>query len=439
MMGVMYQISFSSSILIIFILFVRLLAAYKLPRKTFTLLWKIVLIRLLIPVSIRIPVPDIWTPVRRKVKLAGETLIPALLTGGVEGTEHSGEITSSKPSVAFILFAVWLVFTVMFLAIFLFTYIRSRMHVREALPSENEYARKWLSEQNIRRKIRILNFDRITSPMTIGIMQPKIILPKNMEMDKGRRLDYVLQHEMIHIKRFDIFWKMLSMLAACIHWYNPLVWLLYREFNKDIETACDERVIELFGPDAKPDYAYAIIQLMEKKPQAAFMYNGFGEKPVEKRIVSIMKLKKKTKTTMTISMIVILLSTMVFFNVVAIGAEDESLFLNDLTAFTEGENGKEHPKNLESRKYYPMNENGYTYGKMGEQPGISPDLVYVLLDNGRFGYVYSDEYLGSFNTNKNEWDMTKDTISTLSEQEINKSYNVYESDGETIIGTYGSN
>lgn len=437
MFAAVYQISLASSFLIIFILVLRLLSAFKLPRKTFTLLWKIVLIRLLLPVTIKIPMPDFLKVAEKKAVFVGHSLIPAVLSpAGTEVSQQSSDAVAGKPLGALVLFGVWFAVMVVLLAAFIITYIRSRMHVREALPSENEYARKWLAEQKLRRKIRILSFDRIMSPVTVGVFHPKIIIPKNMEADRGKRLDYVLQHEMTHIRRFDILWKLISMLTVCIHWYNPLVWVMYRQFNRDIEIACDEGVIEFIGTKEKPDYAYAIIQLMEKKPRMALLSNGFGENPVEERIISIMKLGKKTKTGMTISLVAILLSCMVFFNTVAIGAMDDRNYIIKLGALTVGETGNEHPNNIESRKYYPVNENGYTYGKFGEYPGINPDLIYVLQNDGKFGYVYADEYfqyIDAILTNQPSIDNTNLDKADLGNGKI---YNIYQDDGKTIIGTY---
>lgn len=428
-----FQMSFSSSILIVFILLLKAFSGYKLPRKTFTLLWKIVLIRLLIPVTIKIPVPDFWVTAKKNVNLTGNTLMNLALPGGTKGTEFQTGSGSYKYSGAYILVFIWIAVTILLLSLFLFKYIKSRRQVNEALPSENDYAMNWINSQNIRRPVRILTFDRIISPVTIGVLKPKIILPKNMEMDRGRRLEYVLSHEMVHIRRFDILWKLLSMIAVCFFWFNPLVWLMYKQFSQDIEMACDEKVIKLFGADAKPDYAYAIIQLMEKKPKISFMYSGFGEKPVEERIISIMKLGKTTKRSIVVSITVILMSTMVFFTTVAAGSGFGTYgFKTD----TEGENGTVHTKNPEATKYYPVNANGYTYGRYDNVNGngVMPDLISLSQEEGR--YVYADDYYKAVTGNRPD-PKTQDIGSyNKAQQETSAICNVYLSDGETIIGTY---
>lgn len=420
-----YRMSFSSSMLIVFILLLKVFSGYKLPRKTFTLLWKIVLVRLLIPVTIKIPIPDFLINTKEKVSMAGNTLMNLALSGGLEGTEYHAVSGSYRLSGAYILLAIWIAIAFILFCIFLFKYSMSRRQVNEALPSENDYANSWLSRQDMKRHVRILTFDRIESPVTVGVLNPRIILPKNMEMDRGKRLEYVLSHEMVHIKRFDIVWKLLSMIILCLNWFNPLVWLMYRQFNQDIEMACDEKVIKIYGNDAKPDYAYAIIQLMERKPNASLMYSGFGQKPVEERIKSIMKLGNPTKKSIAVSATVILMSTMAFFTTVAAGNEFGAF---DLPAAIGGETGTAHAKNAESVKYFPVNKNGYTYGSIDTKNGIIPDLICVWQAEG--GYVYADEYLGGGLNSDNQ-----NAVRENNEGQ-GKDCNVYLSDGETLIGTY---
>ncbi|SHO51748.1 M56 family metallopeptidase [Anaerocolumna xylanovorans] len=427
----LYHISFSSSILIVFILLLKTFSGYKLPRKTFTLLWKIVLIRLLIPVTIKIPVPDLWIIARKNVNQTGSTLRDFVLSGGTESATYQTESAPYKFSGAYILLTVWITVTAVLLCLFLLKYIGSRRQMREALPSENDYARNWVSSQRSMRSVRVLTFDRIVSPVTIGVFRPKIILPKNLEMDRGKRLEYVLTHEWVHIRRLDIIWKLLSMIAVCIYWFNPLVWLMYKQFNQDIEIACDEKVIKMFGVEAKPDYAYAIIQLMETKPQFSPMYNGFGQRPVEERITSIMKIGNPTRRSIIVSVTVILLSTMVFFTTVAAGSNYGAF---DLGTVTGGETGNEHAKNPESRKYYPVNENGYTYGTINSKVGVVPDLICIW--QAEEGYVYADEYASSFIGNRPDPEVQGATIDSMEQQEAGKICNVYLRDGETVIGTY---
>ena len=129
---------------------------------------------------------------------------------------------------------------------------------------------------------------------------------------------------------------------------------------------------------------------------------------------------------------VLLLSTMVFFTTVSAGSTFGVL---DFVKGTEGENSTVHMKNPESLKYYPVNKNGYTFGKYGNA-GVMPDLMYIEEIKGKEGYVYTDEYLNSY-LNSRPDSSTQDLDSyNKQQQDANRICNIYLSDGETMIGTY---
>ena len=146
--------------------------------------------------------------------------------------------------------------------------------------------------------------DRIASPITYGIFRQKILIPK-IFMDLPReQLKYVLIHEKIHIERYDNLRKFLMILAVCLHWFNPMVWVMYYFYNRDIEISCDEKVLKRVGKDSREDYASALIYLAEhgtggefrKKPAGSSgftgMYSGFGQNAIRERILFIMKYRK---------------------------------------------------------------------------------------------------------------------------------------------------
>ncbi|MDR0197594.1 MAG: M56 family metallopeptidase, partial [Oscillospiraceae bacterium] len=130
--------------------------------------------------------------------------------------------------------------------------------------------------------------------MTYGIWKPVILLPKNTDWRDEPRLRYVLAHEITHIRRFDILLKWLLAAAVCVHWFNPLVWVMYILANRDIELSCDEAVVRTFGETAKSAYALTLIGLEERKSGFSPLCNNFAKNAIEERIESIMKIKKKT-------------------------------------------------------------------------------------------------------------------------------------------------
>ncbi len=92
-----------------------------------------------------------------------------------------------------------------------------------------------------------------------------MLLPKTTDWTDEARLRYILTHEFVHIRRFDVLTKLLLVSALCIHWFNPFVWAMYVLFNRDIELSCDETVVRTFGDTIKSAYALTLIGLEEKK------------------------------------------------------------------------------------------------------------------------------------------------------------------------------
>jgi hypothetical protein len=154
--------------------------------------------------------------------------------------------------------------------------------------------------------------DRISTPITYGIVSPKIILPKFMDFSNEKQMEYILTHEKVHISRYDNLWKIVAIIALCIHWFNPFVWIMFVLFNRDLEIACDDKVISILGEREKQSYALALIDLAEKKTDISLLYNGFGRNAINERIVSIMKYKKPTILRIGCAVLIIVASTTVF-------------------------------------------------------------------------------------------------------------------------------
>lgn len=111
-------------------------------------------------------------------------------------------------------------------------------------------------------------------------------MPKNTEWKNIYQLRYVLEHEYVHIRRLDMLTKLIMIAAVCIHWFNPLVWVMYILFNRDLELSCDETVVRRFGMDIKSVYATALISMEEKK-SGRHHYVTVSVKSDEERIRAI--------------------------------------------------------------------------------------------------------------------------------------------------------
>ena len=141
----------------------------------------------------------------------------------------------------------------------------------------------------VRYKDNIFQSENVKSPFVLGIIKPRIYLPFNMN---GQDLEHVVAHEQAHIHRKDHWWKPFGFLLLIIHWFNPLVWLAYVLLCRDIELACDERVIKELGNEQRADYTQALVACSVNRRMIAACPLAFGEVGVKDRVKSVMNYKK---------------------------------------------------------------------------------------------------------------------------------------------------
>lgn len=131
--------------------------------------------------------------------------------------------------------------------------------------------------------------EAVTSPFVLGFIRPRIYLPFTL-VEKD--LDAVVAHEKAHIARGDVLWKLLGYLFLCVYWFNPLVWLAYILFCRDIEFACDERVIGQLAAEERAAYSEALLAASMPKARIAACPLAFGEGNVKERIKRVLSYKK---------------------------------------------------------------------------------------------------------------------------------------------------
>lgn len=312
------QMSFYGAIMILAIIFVRAFAINKLPKKVFVLLWKVVLLRLLIPFSIP-SMLSAYSFVRKNRPI--QNALAEIPTATVISQVTEGQLNTNVgvvPSVQNDISAVsvwsvlWIAGMILCAVYFAVSYLCCLFEFRTSLPVRNEFAAQWMEEHRLRRSIQIRQSDRISAPLTYGILKPVILMPQKTDWENRQQLQYIFLHEFVHICRFDMLWKMIAALALCIHWFNPLVWIMYLLFNRDIELSCDESVVRQFGRNAKAAYARTLITMEEKKSGLTPLCNNFSKNAIEERITAIMKIKKITIGTFIISAAVILAIVILF-------------------------------------------------------------------------------------------------------------------------------
>lgn len=131
--------------------------------------------------------------------------------------------------------------------------------------------------------------DGIKTPFVIGVFKPKIYLPSQI---KESELEYVVLHEKTHIKRLDHVIKIVAFLVLCVHWFNPLVWLAFFLFGKDMEMSCDESVIKKLGYEIKKEYSNSLLSFATGKRVISATPLAFGEGDTKGRIKNLLSYKK---------------------------------------------------------------------------------------------------------------------------------------------------
>lgn len=175
--------------------------------------------------------------------------------------------------IAFAASTIWLVGIVVMLVYTVVSYLRIHRKVREAVPFKDN----------------ILICDHVDTPFILGIIRPRIYLPSAMsEQD----MEYVIAHEKAHLKRHDHWWKPLGFMLLTIYWFNPVLWIAYILLCRDIELACDQKVIRDMGTENKKSYSNALINCSVSRRTIAACPLAFGEVGVKVRVKSVLNYKK---------------------------------------------------------------------------------------------------------------------------------------------------
>ncbi len=276
------NMSISASWIVLAVLLLRLLLK-KAPKWINGILWGIVGLRLIMPFSFEsifslIPssetiskAPDSPRPHFE----SGVTIIDNQVNDYLG--EHYYEVvtrpTGHFADITTILTIVWIVGIVLLLAYTIISYSRVKNKIGTAV----------LLRDNIYQS------ENVISPFVLGIIKPKIYLPFNMnEQD----MEHVIAHEQAHINRKDHWWKPLGFLILTLHWFNPLMWLGYVLLCRDIELACDEKVIKELNTEQKADYSQALLNCSVNCRMIAACPLAFGEVGVKDRVKSILNYKK---------------------------------------------------------------------------------------------------------------------------------------------------
>lgn len=151
----------------------------------------------------------------------------------------------------------------------------------------------WRLRRQVAEAVRVepgvYETDQIPSPFVCGFFRPRVYLPAGLDPDDRT---YVLLHEKAHLRRWDHRTKVLAWLALSVHWFNPVLWLAYRLFCRDVEAACDQAVIRTFGREDTARYAEALLHLGRRTPLPAVLPLAFGEEDAKHRIRGVLTYRR---------------------------------------------------------------------------------------------------------------------------------------------------
>lgn len=282
------NMSITASWLILAVLCIRLLFR-KIPKWVTCLLWGVVAIRLIFPFSIesQFSLQPSAEPIKSSTIVEGNVVlfVPSIDSnlGIVESTVNPvlaetfsyQETESVAPLQVFtgVAGSVWLCGMVVLLIFALISMIKLRLCVREA----------------VRYRENIYICDAVKSPFILGIIKPGIYLSSALNEEE---MEYIIAHEKAHLHRKDHFWKPFGYLLLCIYWFNPLCWIAYIMLCKDIELACDEKVIKSMSFGDKKEYSRVLLSCASQRRLVTVCPLAFGEVGVKERVKSVLNYKR---------------------------------------------------------------------------------------------------------------------------------------------------
>lgn len=283
------ELSWQAGVLALVVMAARLVLR-RAPKWAICMLWALVAVRLVLPFSLQSPVSlqaeqspvtaALYELPQTRTAAADVSVLPAAPTEPLPATTPAEPVTAqpavqaARPVVTLeLLAAVWLAGVVMMLTYMLASYLRIYHRVRTAVRLEDNVYRcgSW------------------GTPFVLGLFRPRIYVPEGMD---GADLPQVLAHERCHIRRGDHAVKPLAFLLLAVHWFNPVLWAAYILLGRDMENACDERVLRGLDAPGRAAYSRALVSCAVRERPAAVCPLAFGETAVKERVKNALSYKK---------------------------------------------------------------------------------------------------------------------------------------------------
>lgn len=351
----LFNMSITAGWLVLAVIIIRLLLKNA-PKFIRCIMWALVGIRLICPFSFEsslslvpsaetVPQEIIYsqTPaIDSGVSVLNQTVNPII------SDSLAPEIGASVNPVQVVLFVasvLWIAGIAAMLIYTLISYIRIHRRVREAIELNDNV---WIC-------------DHIDTPFIFGVFRPRIFLPSSMNEADMR---YVISHERAHLSRYDHLWKPVGFLLLTVYWFNPVLWIAYILLCRDIEMACDEKVIKEMGIENKKSYSEALINCSVPRKMIAACPLAFGEVSVKSRIKGVLNYKKPAFWLVITSVVSCIVVAVCFLT------NPSGIKLNQLKEDISFENLFDNVERLE----VVSGEMGYAT----EEPGTIADVINIL-------------------------------------------------------------
>ena len=277
------NMSIAASWLILAVVLFRLVLK-KAPKWIAVLLWGIVALRLVVPFSIESAlslIPSAETFNAHNIQYEAPAIssgIPAVnnvvnpVLGEAFAPNPGGSVNPFHVFI-FIVSVIWLIGIAAMLLYAVISYVKVSRSIAERAPYQGN----------------IFLCDHVKSPFILGLVRPKIYLPSSMD---AAAMEPVIAHEKAHLARRDHWWKPLGFLILTVHWFNPLCWVAYVLLCRDIELACDEKVIRQMDLDGKKQYSTALLECSAQRRLVTICPLAFGKVGVKERVKNVLNYKK---------------------------------------------------------------------------------------------------------------------------------------------------
>lgn len=394
------NMSISASWIVLAVLLLRILLK-KAPKWIMVLLWGVVAVRLICPFSIEsvmslIPSAETISPeIMREANPSidtGISIINNTINPIINNSFTPAPETGENPLQTWIpvLSVVWIIGIGILLVYTLVSYWRVRRRVCTAV----------LLRENVYQS------ESVVSPFVLGVIKPKIYIPFNMGKQDE---ELVIAHEQAHINRKDHWWKPLGFLILTLHWFNPFMWLGYVLLCRDIELACDEKVIKELNTEQKADYMQTLLTCSVNRRMIAVCPLAFGEVGIKDRVSSVLNYKKPALWIIVVAIIASAAVAVCFLTNPRTSIDD------DLSAFLDMQIAEHHysgadtddnfvavhhkvlgvDKSLKETTVYMWvlyQEYSYENGKIKPESGIHTPAVITAKRTASHGYYELAEY-----------------------------------------------